>query len=413
MGLIVQKYGGSSVRDVERMREVAKRIIEEYDAGNQVVVAVSAMGKTTDNLLAMAAEVTNDPPAREIDMLLATGEQISIALLAMVVTSMGRKAISLTGPQVGIVTDSSHRKARITNIKGTKIKRALKAGEIVIVAGFQGETEDEEITTLGRGGSDTTAVAIAAALKADRCDIFTDVEGVYTADPRVVPNAKLLEKITYDEMLELASRGAKVLHGRSVELAKNHKVPLRVLSSFSRHPGTMVVEEQDNMEGMVVSGIACSKNDAKITIVGVPDKPGIAASVFGKLGESNIPVDMIIQNLGSDGVNDISFTVAKEDLARTKEMTETIRKELGAKTVEIEDNIAKVSVVGVGMKSHSGVAGRIFRAFANKGINIKMITTSEISIACLIDLARAEDAVRAIHEEFGLGTDTVAVVHNR
>ncbi|MBI3735660.1 aspartate kinase [Candidatus Sumerlaeota bacterium] len=413
MALIVQKYGGSSVRDVERMREVAKRVIEEYDSGNQVVVAVSAMGKTTDNLLAMVAEITNDPPPREVDMLLATGEQISIALLSMVIISMGRKAISFTGPQVGIQTDASHRKARIKGIKGTRLKNALKEGYIAVVAGFQGETDTEEITTLGRGGSDTTAVALAAALKADRCDIFTDVEGVYTADPRIVPNARLLEKITYDEMLELASLGAKVLHSRSVELAKNFNVPLRVLSSFSRHPGTMVVEEQANMEDMVVSGIACSKNDAKLTLIGVPDKPGVAAGIFGRLGESNISVDMIIQNLGADGVNDISFTVSKEDLARAKDLTAAICKELGARSIEVEDNIAKVSVVGIGMKSHSGVAGRIFRAMAKQGINIKMIATSEISISCLIDTDKAEAAVKAIHEEFGLGTDKIAVVHHR
>ncbi len=402
--LLVLKFGGSSVKDLDRMKEVARRVIEEYDAGHQVVVAVSAMGKTTDNLLRMVADITDDPPAREVDMLLATGEQISIAILAMVIQTMGRKAISFTGPQVGITTDSSHRKARITKVSDAKMRKALDAGKIVIVAGFQGVGPDEEITTLGRGGSDTTAVALAAALQADRCDIYTDVEGVYTADPRVVPEARLLDTITYDEMLELASRGAKVLHGRSVELAKKYKVPLRVLSSFTRHPGTLLVEEYQHMEEISVSGVACARNEAKFSLIGVPDHPGIAAAIFGKIGDANVSVNMIVQNVGADGRNDISFTVGKEDLHRAKEMADAICKEIGATRVETTDKIAMISVVGVGMRSHSGVAARIFRALAGHKINIEMISTSEISISCVIADDRADEAVRAIHAEFDLGS---------
>jgi len=371
------------------------------------------MGKTTDNLLSMVAEITDDPPAREVDMLLSTGEQISIAILAIMIQSLGRKAVSFTGPQVGIKTDKSHRKARIVEVSDKRMREAFDDGKIVIVAGFQGVSPDDEITTLGRGGSDTTAVALAAALKADRCDIFTDVEGVYTADPRVVPNAKLLEHITYDEMLELASLGAKVLHSRSVELAKNFKVPLRVLSSFSRHPGTLLVEEYENMEGMIVSGIASNRNEAKVTLVGVPDRPGIAASIFGHLGAANIAVDMIIQNQASDGLNDISFTVSTEDLKRTKDLSEILKAELSARAIKTKEKIAKISVVGVGMKSHSGVAGRIFKAIAAEKINIDMISTSEISISCLIDLEEADRAVKALHNEFGLGTDRIAQIHQK
>lgn len=413
MALIVQKFGGSSVRDVERMREVARRVIEERDAGNEVAVVVSAMGKTTDNLLAMAAEATADPPAREIDMLLSTGEQVSVAMLSMVIQSMGRPASSFTGIQAGFRTDRAHRRARITAVQADRIKRELEAGRVAVVAGFQGVSEEGDITTLGRGGSDTTAVALAAALKADRCDIYTDVDGVYTADPRVVPDASLNEVVTYDEMLELASLGAKVLHGRSVELAKNHRVPLRVLSSYSRHPGTMVVEEHKQMEKIVVSGIACNRNEIKISMVGVPDRPGVAASLFGRLGEAGISVNMIVQNLGSDGRNDISFTISKEDAAKGMELAEAAKAELGARAVQAERDVVIVSVVGVGMRSHSGVASRIFKAMAAAGINIEMISTSEISISCLLKESGADSAVRAIHAEFGLGSGTHITVPSR
>lgn len=413
MAIIVQKFGGSSVRDVERIREVAKRAIEEFDAGNKVVVAVSAMGKSTDNMLNMVAEFTQDPDAREIDMLLSTGEQVSIAMLAMMIQSLGRKAISFTGWQIGMKTEKAHRKARILEIDAKRMHEKLNDGYIIVVAGFQGVTDEGEITTLGRGGSDTTAVAVAAALKADRCDIFTDVEGVFTADPRIVPKATLLEKITYDEIIELASLGAKVLHGRSVELAKNYQVPLRVLSSFTRHPGTMIVEEHENMEGMVVSGVTSNKNEVKFSIIGVPDKPGQAASIFGRLGAAGISVDMIIQNVGSDGVNDISFTINREDLKKTRDLTDKLCAENGAKRVEVEEDIVKISVVGVGMRSHSGIAARMFKAMAAKGINIQMIATSEISISCLIDKTQGDEAVRAIHDEFGLGGQTEAIVHHR
>lgn len=398
------------MRDAERIKEVAARVIEEADHGNQVVVAVSAMGKTTDNLLKMASEVSSSPPPREIDMLLATGEQISIAMLAMCIDAMGRPAISLTGPQVGIKTDGVHGRARITDVNGDRMRRALNEGKIIVVAGFQGTGTEGEITTLGRGGSDTTAVALAAALGADRCDIYTDVNGVYTADPRNVPDARLLDTITYDEMLELASLGAKVLHGRSVELAKKYRVPLRVLSSFTRHPGTLLVERYENMENFMVRALACDRNGAKLSLMGVPDRPGVAASIFEKLGEENISVDMIIQNLASNGRNDISFTVSKNDFSAAHKVSNSFIKEIGGEGVQTEENIAKISLVGVGMKSHSGVAARMFQAMAREGISIQMISTSEICISCLIRLQDADAAERAVHAEFGLGSDTRVVV---
>ena len=402
MGLIVQKYGGSSVADVERMKEVARRIIAEADRGHQVVVVVSAMGKTTDGLLNLVAQVTDRPDPREIDMLLSTGEQVSISILSMVLHSMGRKALSMTGPQVGILTDNAHRKARIREINDKPIREWLDSGHIVIVAGFQGATVNGEITTLGRGGSDTTAVALAAALKADRCDIYTDVDGVYTTDPRVVKDARKLDFITYDEMLELASLGAKVLHSRSVELAKNFNVPLQVLSSFTGAAGTMVVKEYDRMEDIVVSGVAFNRQEAKISILGVPDKPGMAAQLFSGLGQANFVVDMIIQNVGSDGRNDISFTVARDDLDGARELTEAFCKANGAREVTVDNNIGKVSVVGVGMKSHSGVAAMMFGALAKENINIEMISTSEIKISVVISADDIDRAVQAIHRELEL-----------
>jgi len=335
-------------------------------------------------------------------MLLSTGEQQTIALLAMAIHSANGKAISFTGPQVGITTDNSHRKAKIVSINTEKMVRELEAGKVVIVAGFQGMTGDNEITTLGRGGSDTTAVALAAALKADRCDIYTDVKGVYTADPRIVKEARMLKSITYDEMLELASLGSKVLHSRSVEFGKNYNVPIQVRSSFEDVPGTMVIKETEEMEDIVVSGVAYNRGEAKVSIMGVPDKPGIAADVFGRVGEANIVVDMIIQNVGADGRNDISFTVSKDDLQDALELAEKIAKDLGAEKVRSDAEIAKVSVVGVGMKSHAGVAATMFRALAKNNINIEMISTSEIKVSCVIRESDVDRAVQAIHDEFEL-----------
>lgn len=402
MGIIVQKFGGSSVADADRIRHVAELAIREQDAGRQVVVVVSAMGKTTDNLLNLAHQITEQPNPREIDMLISTGEQVTIAMLAIAIQAKGHQAISFTGPQVGILTDNSHRKAKIVRINDEKIRRELDSGRIVIVAGFQGTTSDNEVTTLGRGGSDTTAVALAAVLNAEVCDIYTDVDGVYTSDPRIVKNARKLERISYDEMLELASLGAKVLHSRSVEFAKNYNVPLQVRSSFQNVPGTMVVKEAKEMEDIVVSGVAYNRNEAKVSLIGVPDRPGVAAEFFTKVGGANICVDMIIQNVGESGLNDISFTVSKEDLPEAIAVAQEAAKELGAKEVRSDRNIAKVSVVGVGMKSHSGVAATMFRALAKNGINIDMISTSEIKISCVIREDDVDRAVQAIHEEFEL-----------
>ncbi len=402
MAIIVQKFGGSSVADVEKIRNVARKAIWEKEKGNDVIVVVSAMGKTTDALQDMALKITPEPSPREMDMLMSTGEQVSIAMLSIAIQSFGYKAISFTGPQVGITTDTSHRRARIKSINTDKIRDALNEGNIVIVAGFQGITGDNEITTLGRGGSDTTAVALAAALKADECDIYTDVDGVYTADPRIVPQARKLEKISYDEMLELASLGARVLHSRSVELAKNYNVVIHVRSSFSHKPGTLVIKEDKEMEDIVVSGVAFNRSEAKISIVGVPDRPGIAAEMFGKISDAGIVVDMIIQNVGEPGKNDISFTVSKDDFRRTLRISEELCGELKADKVISDENIAKVSVVGVGMKTHCGVAAKMFRALAKNGINIEMISTSEIKISCVIRQDDLDKAVQAIHDELEL-----------
>ena len=397
------KFGGSSVADSERIRNVARIAIAEKLRGNHVVVVVSAMGKTTDNLLKLAHEITDTPDPREIDMLISTGEQISIAMLAIAIQAMGHHARSFTGPQVGIVTDSAHRKAKIVRINDKKIRGELDKGTIVIVAGFQGMTIDNEVTTLGRGGSDTTGVALAAAIKADMCDIYTDVDGVYTADPRIVPQARKLDRISYDEMLELASLGAKVLHSRSVEIAKNFNVPLQVRSSFNTSvPGTMVVQEVKEMEDIVVSGVAYNRGEAKISVIGVPDRPGIAAMLFSQLGTKGVVVDMIIQNVGANGLNDISFTVSKDDLNQALEISRAYATETGSKDVVSDRNIAKVSVVGIGMKSHSGVAATMFQALAKNNINIEMISTSEIKISCVINENDLDRAVRAIHDEFEL-----------
>lgn len=402
MALIVQKFGGSSVADVAKMKNVAGKVIAEKERGNQVVVVVSAMGKTTDNLLSMVAEVTDDPNPRELDMLLATGEQVSISMLAIVLQSMGHKTVSMTGPQVGILTDSVHGRARIRHINTEKLKQLLDDGHIVIVAGFQGASLEGQITTLGRGGSDTTAVALAAALQADRCDIYTDVDGVYTTDPRVVPNARKLNHISYDEMLELASLGAKVLHSRSVELAKHFSVPLQVLSSFTGNPGTMIVKEYPSMEDIVVSGVAFNRNESKISLIGVPDQPGMASRLFQALGEADIPVDIIVQNVGSQGRNDITFTTGRGDFKRAREVAEAFAREHSCERVEFEENVGKISVVGIGMKSHSGVAATMFGALAKAGINIEMISTSEIKISVIIDIDHIDQAVQAIHQEFAL-----------
>jgi aspartate kinase len=402
LAIVVQKFGGSSVANTERIRHVADLVIREKDAGKQVVVVVSAMGKTTDNLLGMVAELSDSPDPREIDMLISTGEQVTIAMLAIAIQAKGEKAISMTGPQVGIVTDNSHRKAKIVRINDEKVRRALDAGKVVIVAGFQGSTVDNEVTTLGRGGSDTTAVALAAVHQAEVCDIYTDVDGVYSADPRIVPDARKLDQISYDEMLELASLGAKVLHSRSVELAKNYDVPLQVRSSFESVPGTMVVKEEREMEDIVVSGVAYNRGEAKISMIGVPDRPGVAADLFGILGAANICVDMIIQNVGESGTNDISFTVSKDDFDNALQVVEQAANELGARQVRHDKDIAKISVVGVGMKSHAGVAATMFRALARNSINIEMISTSEIKISCIIRESDVDRAVHAIHEEFEL-----------
>jgi len=402
LGIVVQKFGGTSVADVEKIKNVARKAIREKERGNDVVVVVSAMGKTTDQLQDMAHQITDEPPPREMDMLMSTGEQVSIAMLAIAIHSLGSKAISFTGPQVGIITDTAHRKARIKSINSEKIKRALKEGNIVIVAGFQGCTMDQDITTLGRGGSDTTAVALAAALDALECDIYTDVDGVYTTDPRIVPGARKLDRISYDEMLELASLGARVLHNRSVELAKNYNVVIHVRSSFEDKPGTLVVKEDDSMEDIVVSGVAYNLSESKISIVGVPDKPGMASEIFSRIADSQIVVDMIIQNVGEDGKNDISFTVSKDDFKQTLKIAEELCRELEADEVRSDEKIAKVSVVGVGMKAHCGVAAKMFKSLARAGVNIEMISTSEIKISCVIREDDLEKAVQAIHNELQL-----------
>jgi aspartate kinase len=402
VGLIVQKYGGSSVADAQKVRGVARRVVETAKAGHGVVVVVSAMGKTTDGLIRLAHEVTPTPPEREMDMLLATGEQVSIALLAMAIDAVGHKARSFTGEQAGIRTDAAHTRARIVGIDGDKVRRALDDGYVAIVAGFQGVTQEDDITTLGRGGSDLTAVALAAALRADVCEIYTDVDGVYTADPNIVPEAKKLDRISYDEMLEMASLGAKVLQSRSVEFAKKYGVPVHVRSTFKMDPGTLVTREEPNMEAVVVTGIAHDRGQAKVTIRGVPDRPGIAAQVFGTVSDHGIVVDMIVQNVSRDGLSDISFTVPRADRPTVVATLEEVAKRIGAESVTYDDRIAKVSIVGVGMRSHSGVAARMFRALSREGVNIHMISTSEIAVSCVIEDKYVELAVRALHDAFEL-----------
>jgi aspartate kinase len=402
MSLFVQKFGGSSVADAEKIMNVARRVAASA-AGNQMVVVVSAMGKTTDGLLTLARQISTTPNLREMDMLLSTGEQVTVALLALALHSLGLKARSFTGPQVGLRTDHSHTQARITQIDGDRVRRALDAGEIAVVAGFQGLSDEDEITTLGRGGSDLTAVALAAALKADVCEIYTDVDGVYTADPNIVPDARKLARVAYDEMLELASLGAKVLQTRSVEFAKKYGVTVHVRSTFRPDPGTLVTKEEVGMEQAVVTGVTHDRSQAKISILRVPDRPGIAARVFGAIAASNIVVDMIVQNISQDGYTDMSFTLPRGDHARAvAELTEVVR-EIGARGIVHNERVAKVSIVGVGMRSHSGVASAMFAALAREGINIQMISTSEIAVSCVIEDKYAELAVRSLHDAFEVG----------
>lgn len=400
--LIVQKYGGSSVANPERIKNVAKRVVGYKKRGYDVVVVVSALGDTTDELIELASKITDDPSEREMDMLISTGEQISCALLAMAIQELKTPAISFTGAQIGIVTDASHTRARILNISADRISEEIKNGKVIVVAGFQGVSTNKEITTLGRGGSDLTAVALAKAIGAKICEIYTDVDGVYTADPRIVKDAKKLSRISYDEMLELASLGAKVMQARSVEYGKRYDIPIHVRSSFSDVEGTIISKEVKSMEKIDVSGVALQKDEAKVTICDVPDKPGIAAIIFKELAVNNIVIDMIVQNVSRTGTTDISFTVLKEDLARTLKVAKIVAREVGAGEVIKDENIAKVSIVGIGMRSHSGIAARMFKALASKKINIGMISTSEIKISCVIEKRHAETALRTLHDEFGL-----------
>lgn len=402
MGLIVQKYGGTSVGDVERLKHVARRIVEVKEAGNEVVVVVSAIAGETDRLLELARQITEIPNARELDVILATGEQVAIGLLSLAIQACGAKARSLTGTQVRILTDNTHTRARILNIDVERIGQALRGGEIAIVAGFQGVNAEEEVTTLGRGGSDLTAVALAAALGADVCEIYTDVEGVYTADPTLVPTARKLPRITYEEMIEIASLGGKVLQTRAVEYAKNYNVSIHVRSSFTKNPGTLLVQEDQGMEKVAVSGIAYQKDEAKITITRVVDRPGIAAMLFGRVAEAGVVVDMIVQNISQDGHTDISFTVPRTDFHKAMELVDALAKEIGADQILGDDRIAKVSIVGIGMRTHSGVAARMFAALAKESINIMMISTSEIKVSCVIEEKYTELAVRVLHEAFQL-----------
>jgi aspartate kinase len=405
MALIVQKYGGTSVGNPERIRNCARRILETQRAGNQVVAVVSAMSGVTDNLIRLAKEVSpeRDPVEREMDVLLATGEQTTIALTAMAINALGGKAVSLTGAQAGISTDRVHTKARIVNITPDAVKQMLDEGNIVMLAGFQGETASGEITTLGRGGSDLTAIAMAAAIKADLCQIFTDVDGVYTCDPRVVKVATKIEDLSYDEMLEMASSGSKVMQSRSVEFAKKFGVRFEVRNSMNNNPGTIVKEETPGMESVVVRGVSLERNQAKVTIDDVPDRPGISSAIFGAIAGANIMVDMIVQNVSFDGETDISFTLSGADLPKAEAALKAILPTLGDKvTLRTESGIAKLSVVGIGMRSHSGVAAKMFKALADVSVNILMISTSEIKTAVIVNEADIETAARAVHTAFGL-----------
>jgi aspartate kinase len=405
MALIVQKYGGTSVGSPDRIRNVARRVARWKAQGHQLVVVVSAMSGETNRLIALAREVQPEPDARELDQMVSTGEQVTIGLLAMALKQVGVDARSYTGPQVKILTDSAYTKARILSIDEHNVRADLDAGRVVVVAGFQGMDAEGNVTTLGRGGSDTTGVALAAALKADECQIYTDVDGVYTTDPRIVPDARRLKTVTFEEMLEMASLGSKVLQIRSVEFAGKYKVKLRVLSSFKDEgDGTLITfEEEADMEQAIISGIAFNRDEAKITVQGVPDKPGIAYQILGPVADANIDVDMIVQNAGVHGLTDFSFTVPRNDYARARKLIEEVQKHIGAKELIGDDRIAKVSIVGVGMRSHCGIASKAFRALSEEGINIQMISTSEIKISVVIDEKYLELAVRVLHDAFDLG----------
>ncbi len=412
MGIIVQKFGGTSVADPEKIKNVAKAVIREKNNGNDVIVVVSAMGHTTDYLVKLAKDITPTPDSREMDMLLATGEQVSIALLAMAIQAQGYKAVSMNAMQVGIITECIHTKARIVDIKTNKLKQHLDEGKIIVVAGFQGVTPDGEITTLGRGGSDTSAVAIAGALQAERCDIYTDVEGVYTTDPRIVPKATKLDEISYEEMLELAHVGANVLHPRSVETAKQFKVPMRVRSTFKLDDlGTYITGVEDMEIYKPVAGVASDLSQIRIVICEVPDKPGNAAKIFEALSKDDVSVDMIIQSYGrSDDTNDIAFTVDASDYDKTMSIVKNVIKEIGASGVLVDEDIAKVSIVGAGMVDRPGIAASMFKALAESGINIKMISTSEIKISCLVEKNQSNAAIAALHTAFNLDAQEMAVV---
>ena len=402
MGLVVQKFGGTSVANIEKIRNVAAKAIREKKAGNDVVIVLSAMAGETDRLIGLAHSASETPDEREYDSLISTGEQVTITLMSIVLNSMGYRARSFLGFQVRILTDNAHKKARISLIDTEMIRRELKKGSVVVVAGFQGVDEDNNITTLGRGGSDTSAVALAAALNADQCDIYTDVDGVYTTDPNICAKARRLEKISYDEMLEMAMTGAKVLQPRSVEMAKKYDVRVYVKSTFSDEGGTLVTKEDKEMEREVLSGITHDRDQAKITVVHIPDKPGIAANLFMPLSERNISVDMIIQNASSQGFTDITFTVSKKEMKEAQKIVEATAKDIGAKKVEVDDDVAKVSIIGVGMVSHSGVAAKMFKTMADEGVNIMMISTSEIKISCIIQRKYTELAVMVLHDAFHL-----------
>jgi len=403
MALIVQKYGGTSVGTVERIQSVAERVIRERDAGNDMVIVVSALSGETNRLVALANEISDRPVPREMDVLLSTGEQVTIALLSMALEARGYAARSYTGSQVHILTDNVHNKARIVDIEGKHVRADLDEGRVVVVAGFQGVDEKGNITTLGRGGSDTTAVAMAAALDADECQIYTDVDGVYTTDPRVVPEARRLDSITYEEMLEMASLGSKVLQIRSVEFASKYSVPLRVLSSFDEGgQGTLITSEETSMEQPLISGIAFNRDEAKLTILGVPDEPGVASRILGPIAAANIEIDMIVQNVAADSTTDFTFTVHRNDFERGKEVLENTAKELGAREVLGDSKIVKISLVGVGMRSHAGIANKMFETLAAEAINIQMISTSEIKISVVVDEKYLELGVRSLHQAFEL-----------
>jgi aspartate kinase len=399
------KFGGTSVKDTERLKRAAEQVVRTLKQGRRVVVVVSAPGDMTDDLIARAHSITEDPDGRELDMLMATGEQVSIALLCMAIKTHGVDAISMTGPQAGIHADSVHGKARITEINTGRLLKQLNAGRAVVVAGFQGLNPYDDVTTLGRGGSDLTAVALAAALKAKECEIYTDVLGVYTTDPRLVPEARKIEKISYDEMLELAGSGSQVMQSRSIEVEKKFNVVIHVRSSLELKKGTHIMKTSESMEAPVVSGIAFDSNEARLSITGVPDQPGVAATVFGALAKDNINVDMIIQSSAQDGLNDISFTVTRPDLRRGLAILENVKKKLGAQEIITDESVAKISIVGVGMRSHPGVAAKMFETLAKNKINIEMISTSEIKVACVVKQGDGPRAVKLLHQAFGLGKE--------